>query len=45
MSQIISRKGTFDVGVDLGSSVSADYIERRTNRFDGRINALQVRLN
>ncbi len=40
-----SASETFDVGVDLGSSVSLDYIERRPFRFDGRINAVQVRLN
>jgi hypothetical protein len=31
--------------VDLGSSVSLDYIERRPFRFDGRIDVVQVRLN
>ena len=40
-----SASETFDVGVDLGSSVSLDYIERRPFRFDGRIDAVQVRLN
>ena len=40
-----SASETFDVGVDLGSPVSLDYFERRPFRFDGRIDAVQVRLN
>ena len=40
-----SASETFDVGVDLGSSVSLDYIERRPFRFDGKIESVQVRLN
>jgi arylsulfatase A-like enzyme len=40
-----SASETFDVGVDLGSSVSLDYIERRPFRFDGRIGSVLVRLN
>ncbi len=40
-----SASETFDIGVDLGSSVSPDYIERRPFRFDGWIDAVQVRLN
>jgi arylsulfatase len=35
---------SFDVGVDLGSPVSADYFDRRPFRFDGRIAAVQVQL-
>jgi hypothetical protein len=35
---------SFDVGVDLGSPVSADYFDRRPFRFDGRISAVQVQL-
>ena len=34
-----------DVGVDLGSTVSLDYMERRPFRFDGRIARVDVRLN
>ena len=40
-----SASETFDVGVDLGSTVSLDYMERRPFRFDGRIEAVQVRVN
>jgi arylsulfatase len=36
---------TFDVGIDLGSTVSLDYMERRPFRFDGRIEAVEVRVN
>ena len=32
-----SASETFDVGVDLGSTVSLDYMERRPFRFDDRI--------
>jgi arylsulfatase len=35
---------SFDVGVDLGSPVSADYFDRRPFRFDGRIASVQVQL-
>ena len=36
---------TFDVGVDLGSTVSLDYMERRPFRFDGRILEVGVKIN
>ena len=39
-----SASETFDVGLDLGSSVSLDYMERRPFRFEGRIDAVQVRV-
>ena len=39
-----SASETFDVGVDLGSSVSLDYMERRPFRFDGKINTVAVQL-
>jgi len=35
---------TFDVGVDLGSLVSLDYIDRRPFRFDGQIAGVRVDL-
>jgi arylsulfatase len=35
---------TFDVGVDLGSPVSLDYVDRRPFRFDGTIEAVNVTL-
>ena len=35
----------YTVGIDLGSPVSVDYFDRRPFRFDGRIDAVQVRLN
>jgi hypothetical protein len=40
-----SASETFDVGVDLGSTVSLDYFDRRPFKFDGRIDAVQVQLN
>jgi arylsulfatase len=40
-----SASETFDVGVDLGSTVSLDYMERRPFRFDGTISSVAVRLN
>jgi arylsulfatase A-like enzyme len=36
---------TFDVGVDLGSPVSLDYLDRRPFRFDGTITSVDVSLN
>jgi arylsulfatase len=39
-----SASETFDVGVDLGSSVSLDYFDRRPFRFDGKIEKVEVRL-
>ena len=40
-----SASETFDVGVDLGSTVSLDYFERRPFRFDGKIHRLDVKMN
>jgi arylsulfatase len=40
-----SASETFDVGVDLGSTVSLDYFERRPFRFDGKIHGLDVKMN
>jgi hypothetical protein len=36
---------TFDVGVDLGSPVSRDYLDRRPFKFDGKITKIAVQLN
>jgi arylsulfatase len=35
---------TFDVGVDLGSTVALDYFERRPFAFDGHIDSVRVEL-
>ncbi len=35
---------TFDVGVDLGSTVSLDYFDRRPFAFDGEIESVRVEL-
>jgi arylsulfatase A-like enzyme len=35
---------SFDVGTDLGSPVSLDYFDRRPFAFDGKINAVDVKL-
>ena len=35
---------SFDVGTDLGSTVSRDYYERRPFKFDGHIKKLTVEL-
>ena len=35
---------TFDVGVDLGSPVSRDYVKRRPFKFDGNIEQIHVQL-
>ena len=35
---------TFDVGVDLGSTVSLDYLEKRPFEFDGIIHSVKVEL-
>ncbi|MCX7212426.1 MAG: arylsulfatase [Burkholderiales bacterium] len=40
-----SASESFDVGVDLGSSVSLDYMERRPFRFDGKVTSVKVQLN
>ena len=37
-----SASETFDVGVDLGSTVSIDYFDRRPFRFDGNIEKVEV---
>jgi arylsulfatase len=37
-----SASETFDVGVDLGSTVSLDYFDRRPFRFDGSIEKVEV---
>lgn len=39
-----SASETFDVGVDLGSTVSLDYFERRPFKFDGSIQKVVVEL-
>ena len=40
-----SASETFDVGVDLGSTVSLNYIERRPFKFDGKVFSVSVVLN
>ena len=35
---------TFDVGIDLGSTVSLDYFDRRPFRFKGKIDTVDVQL-
>jgi arylsulfatase len=40
-----SASETFDVGVDLGSTVSLDYFDRRPFKFDGKIERVEVKLN
>ncbi len=35
---------SFDVGTDLGSTVSRDYFARRPFKFDGRIKEVKVEL-
>ena len=35
---------SFDVGVDLGSTVSLDYFDQRPFRFDGKISKVDVKL-
>jgi len=40
-----SASETFDVGVDLGSTVSLDYFERRPFKFDGRIDSVTVQID
>jgi arylsulfatase len=39
-----SASETFDVGVDLGSTVSLDYLDRRPFAFDGTIASVRVAL-
>ena len=40
-----SASETFDVGVDLGSTVSLDYFDRRPFKFDGKIERVDVKLD
>jgi arylsulfatase A-like enzyme len=40
-----SASETFDVGVDLGSTVSLDYFDRRPFEFNGKIEKVSVKLN
>jgi arylsulfatase len=40
-----SASEAFNGGVDLGSTVSLDYFERRPFRFDGSIHKVEVKLN
>ena len=40
-----SASETFDVGVDLGATVSLDYFDRRPFRFDGKIEKVAVKIN
>jgi hypothetical protein len=40
-----SASETFDVGVDLGSTVSLDYFDRAPFKFDGKIEKVEVKLN
>lgn len=39
-----SASESFDVGLDLGSTVSLDYFDRRPFEFDGKIEKVQVNL-
>ena len=39
-----SASETFDVGVDLGSTVSRDCYERRPFKFNGKLEKVQVKL-
>ncbi len=39
-----SASETFDVGVDLGSTVSLDYFDRRPFPFDGQISSVKVEM-
>ena len=40
-----SASEAFDVGVDLGATVSLDYFDRRPFRFDGKIEKVAVKIN
>ncbi len=40
-----SASETFDVGVDLGSTVALDYFDRRPFEFNGKIEKVAVQLN
>jgi hypothetical protein len=39
-----SASETFDVGVDLGATVSIDYFDRRPFKFDGRVQNVAVQI-
>nr|WP_256199239.1 hypothetical protein [Verrucomicrobium spinosum] len=39
-----SASETFDVGVDLGSTVALDYFDKRPFAFEGEIHAIKVAL-
>jgi hypothetical protein len=39
-----SASETLDIGVDLGSPVSLNYLDRRPFRFDGTVRAMEVSL-
>jgi hypothetical protein len=41
---VFTASESLDVGVDLGSTVSRDYYERRPSKFDGRMNKVDVQL-
>ena len=41
---LFTASESFDVGVDLGSTVSRDYYERRPFKFDGKIGKVVVAL-
>jgi len=41
---IFTASESFDVGVDLGSPVSRDYLERRPYQFEGKITKVDVKL-
>ncbi len=43
MHQFTSN-ATFDMSPDLGSTVSRDYFERRSFKFDGKIETVKVEL-
>lgn len=40
-----SASETFGVGVDLGSTVSLDFMEHRPFRFDGKVSVVKMVLN
>ena len=42
---LFTASETFDVGTDLGSPVSLNYFDRRPFAFNGKIKAVNVRLN
>jgi hypothetical protein len=40
---IFTASETFDVGVDLGSPVALDYLDRAPFRFNGKIEKIHIR--